>query len=80
MNWQEGQRVECDGLDWGSCYVTMCNKNMVVIYCPRYEMVTTASPEQLERAGWRKVKVNNVIRMEDWVRHDRHNQDPVPIS
>ncbi|GAB4386077.1 MAG: hypothetical protein Kow00121_51980 [Elainellaceae cyanobacterium] len=79
MQWQEGQRVECDGLDWGSCYVTMCNKNMVVVYCPRYEIVTTGSPTQLEQAGWRPIKSSKVVSISDWSRNDRHSRNPSPV-
>jgi hypothetical protein len=77
MNWQEGQQVECKGLDWGSCYVTMSNHNMVVIYCPRYEIVTTATPAQLEEAGWRSVQSNNVIHLSDWTKAKQRDRNPV---
>lgn len=78
MSWEEGQRVECEGLDWGPCYVTMSNQQMVVVYCPRYELVTTASPAQLEQAGWKSAGSSKVVRMEDWVRGDRHTRRPLP--
>lgn len=84
MNWEEGQKVECDGLNWGACYVTMSNQHMVVIYCPRYEMVTTASPVKLEQAGWKIIgsKANaskpKVVWMENWKTSERHNCEPVP--
>lgn len=80
MNWQEGQRVECDGLDWGPCYVTMSSQHMVVVYCPRYELVTTASPAQLEKAGWRLVQRNNVVWMKDWSKGNRPTLHPLPTS
>lgn len=76
MNWEEGQRVECEGLDWGPCYITMSNHHMVVIYCPRYEMVTTASPAQLEQAGWKTVSQNKVIWLQNWKQSDRRNRNP----
>lgn len=78
MNWEEGQRVECEGLDWGPCYVTMSNQHMVVIYCPRYEMVTTASPVQLEQAGWKRVTQQKVVWMQKWKQTDRHKRKPMP--
>jgi hypothetical protein len=78
MNWQEGQQVECKGLDWGSCYVTMCNKSMVVIYCPRYEIVTTATPAQLEQAGWRTVQPNKVVYLSEWTKSKPRDRNPVP--
>jgi hypothetical protein len=76
MNWEEGQKVECDGLDWGPCYVTMSNKNMVVVYCPRHELVTTASPAQLEQAGWKPADQQKVVWMKEWSRGDRQKQKP----
>lgn len=45
--------MQCDNADWGTCYVRMSNENMVVIYCPQYELVMSGSPVQLQRAGWR---------------------------
>ena len=78
MNWQEGQKVECEGLNWGPCYVTMSNQNMVVIYCPRYEMVTTANPNQLEEAGWKTAHQHKVVWMEDWKSIDRRRSSPMP--
>lgn len=78
MNWQEGQRVECEGLDWGPCYVTMSNPHMVVIYCPRYEMVTTASPTQLEQAGWKSANQNKVVLLKNWQKSDRSKRNSVP--
>jgi hypothetical protein len=78
MNWEEGQRVECEGLDWGPCYVTMSNQHMVVIYCPRYEMVTTASPAQLEQAGWRSVAQKKVVWLKQWKQSDGRRRKPVP--
>lgn len=84
MNWEEGQKVECDGLNWGACYVTMSNQHMVVIYCPRYEMVTTANPVQLEQAGWKivssKAKASNskVVWLDTWKTSERHNRNPIP--
>lgn len=91
MNWEEGQKVECAGLDWGACYVTMSNPHMVVIYCPRYEMVTTASPAKLEQAGWKVVSPSssshlmsghsapnhNVVWLENWKKPDRQNCNPM---
>lgn len=84
MNWQEGQRVECEGLNWGPCYVTMSNQHMVVIYCPRYEMVTTADPQQLEQAGWKSsspssdTSSDKVVWLENWRQTHRANLNPVP--
>jgi hypothetical protein len=80
MNWQEGQRVECEGLNWGPCYVTMSNQHMVVIYCPRYEMVTTADPKQLEQAGWKSSSPSSekVVWMENWRQAHHANLSPVP--
>jgi hypothetical protein len=84
MNWEEGQKVECEGLNWGACYVTMSNQHMVVIYCPRYEMVTTASPRQLEQAGWKavssktKAAKSKVVWMDAWKTSDRHNRNSIP--
>jgi hypothetical protein len=78
MIWQEGQRVECKGLDWGSCYVTMSNGSMVVIYCPRYEIVTTATPSQLEQAGWRIVQSSKVVQLSEWVANKERKRNPVP--
>jgi hypothetical protein len=66
MQWIEGQTVECEGMDWGPCYVTMSNSHMVVIYCPRYEMVTTASPAQLEQAGWKTTHSSKVVWLDKW--------------
>jgi hypothetical protein len=31
----------------------MSNDNMVVIYCPRHEMVMSGNPVRLHQAGWR---------------------------
>jgi hypothetical protein len=78
MNWQEGQKVECEGLDWGPCYVTMSNQHMVVIYCPRYELVTTASPIQLEQAGWKVAHPTKVVWLQHWKQADRRRPNPVP--
>lgn len=78
MNWEEGQRVECEGMDWGPCYVTMSNQHMVVIYCPRYEMVTTASPAQLEQAGWKTAQKNKVVVMQNWRNSDRRTHSRFP--
>lgn len=78
MHWEEGQRVECEGLDWGPCYITMSNPHMVVIYCPRYEMVTTASPGQLEQAGWKTARQNKVVWLQQWQKSDRSNHQPLP--
>lgn len=78
MDWQEGQRVECEGLDWGPCYVTMSNQQMVVIYCPRYEMVTTARPTQLEQAGWKTIHQSKVVLMSNWKKSDRRQHNPIP--
>jgi hypothetical protein len=83
MNWEEGQKVECEGLNWGACYVTMSNQHMVVIYCPRYEMVTTASPTQLEQAGWKivnsaKAAKSKVVWMDAWKTSEQHNRNPIP--
>lgn len=78
MNWEEGQRVECEGLDWGPCYVTMSNPHMVVIYCPRYEMVTTASPAKLEQAGWKLSSQSNVVLMQNWKKSDHRMRNPIP--
>lgn len=78
MIWQEGQRVECEGLNWGSCYITMTNEHMVVVYCPQYDIVTTGSPEQLEKVGWRPVASNNVIHMNEWTKSHRRQKSPVP--
>ncbi|MBF2047213.1 MAG: hypothetical protein EDM05_024770 [Leptolyngbya sp. IPPAS B-1204] len=78
MNWEEGQTVECEGLDWGPCYVTMSNQHMVVIYCPRYEMVTTASPNQLEQAGWKSTAPKKVVWMQKWRQANRQKRKPVP--
>lgn len=78
MNWQEGQRVECEGLDWGPCYVTMSNPHMVVIYCPRYEMVTTAGPVQLEQAGWKSANQNKVVLIKNWQKSNRSSRNPIP--
>lgn len=82
MNWQEGQRVECAGLDWGSCYVTMSNQNLVVVYCPRYEIVTTGSPAQLEQAGWKPMKKSDqkIVQMSEWTRKDKRDRNPLPIQ
>jgi hypothetical protein len=77
MNWEEGQRVECEGLDWGPCYVTMSNQQMVVIYCPRYELVTTANPAQLEQAGWKFANQSKVVLMQNW-KSGRHTHKPIP--
>jgi hypothetical protein len=79
MNWQEGQRVECEGLDWGPCYVTMSNQAMVVIYCPRYKMVTTADPAQLEMAGWKAASQDKgkVIWLENWQNATRDKRNPI---
>ena len=79
MNWQEGQRVECEGLDWGPCFVTMSNQHMVVIYCPRYEMVTTADPDKLALAGWKTMAdQNKVVGMKSWRKPDCDQRNPVP--
>jgi hypothetical protein len=79
MNWQEGQRVECEGLDWGPCFVTMSNQHMVVIYCPRYEMVTTADPDKLALAGWKAMSdQSKVVWMKSWRKPDREQRNPVP--
>jgi hypothetical protein len=79
MNWQEGQRVECEGLDWGPCFVTMSNQHMVVIYCPRYEMVTTADPDKLALAGWKTMAdQNKVVWMKSWRKPDCGQRNPVP--
>lgn len=79
MNWQEGQRVECEGLDWGPCYVTMSNQAMVVIYCPRYKIVTTADPTQLEMAGWKVASQDRgkVIWLENWQNVTRDKRNPI---
>jgi hypothetical protein len=53
MTWNVGQHVICNGVDWGVCQVRMSNDNMVVIYCPRHELVMSGSPVRLYQAGWR---------------------------
>jgi hypothetical protein len=79
MNWQEGQRVECEGLDWGPCFVTMSNQHMVVIYCPRYEMVTTANPDKLELAGWKIMSdQSKVVWMKNWRKAELDQCNPLP--
>ena len=79
MNWQEGQRVECEGLDWGPCFVTMSNQHMVVIYCPRYEMVTTANPDKLELAGWKIMSdQSKVVWMKSWRKANFDQRNPIP--
>jgi hypothetical protein len=89
MNWEEGQRVECEGLDWGPCYVTMSNPQMVIVYCPRYELVTTASPTKLEQAGWKAIEPNvpypahqptethKVVSLNAWKKSSRCNHHPI---
>lgn len=77
MKWQEGQRVQCEGLNWGLCYVTMTNEHMVVVYCPQYEIVITGSPEQLEEVGWRPV-LDKVIYLDEWVKSHHRQQHPMP--
>lgn len=71
MHWEVGQRVVCDAADWGPCHVTMSSERLVVVYCPRYELVTTGSPEQLERAGWRLAEASKVVWMEQWSKGSR---------
>lgn len=79
MNWKEGQHVECEGLDWGPCFVTLSNQQMVVIYCPRYEMVTTADPDKLEQAGWKAAaNPNRVVWMKSWRPADCDQRSPLP--
>jgi hypothetical protein len=56
----------------------MCNNNMVVIYCPRYEIVTTATPSQLEQAGWRTVQPNKVVQLSEWIANKGRERNPVP--
>ncbi|WAL60127.1 hypothetical protein [Thermocoleostomius sinensis] len=80
MNWQEGQRVECEGLNWGVCYLTLMNEQMAVVYCPQYEIVTTGSPEQLKQVGWRPIATTKVIYLDEWVKSHHHHQRPVPTS
>ncbi len=53
MTWNVGQQVVCDGVDWGLCQIRMSNDNMVVIYCPRHELVMSGNPVRLHEAGWR---------------------------
>jgi len=69
--WNVGQRVECGSLDWGPCYVTMSSEQLVVVYCPRYEIVTTGNQAQLERAGWKMAEPDNVVWMGQHRRSDR---------
>lgn len=81
MQWEEGQRVECEGRDWGACYVTLSTPQMVVIYCPRYEMVTTASPAQLEQAGWkivRQTRQSKVVWLDQWKKLNHSQHHPLP--
>jgi hypothetical protein len=90
MNWIVGQQVTCDGVDWGLCQVRMCNDKIVVIYCPRYELVMSGSPRQLIQAGWQAVersvpsdrpcdpqrRQSNVVNLEQW----RTGQPAVPVT
>lgn len=80
MKWQEGQRVECAGLNWGACYVTMTSPNMVVVYCSQYDLVTTGSPKQLEQAGWKPVDSQKVIYMTEWKQNHHFQQRPAPTQ
>lgn len=80
MNWQEGQRVECTGLNWGICYVTMTNLNMVVVYCPQHDIVVTGSPEQLEQAGWQTIDSPKVIYIAEWIQNHHPQPHPVPTQ
>lgn len=80
MKWQEGQRVECAGMNWGTCYVTMMTPEMVVVYCPQYDIVTTGNPEQLEQAGWSPIDSQKVIYMAEWTRNRHQQQTPVPTQ
>lgn len=78
MKWQEGQRVECASLSWGACYVTMTSPEIVVVYCPQYDLVTTGSPEQLEQAGWQPVDSQKVIYMAEWLEKHHPQKRPAP--
>lgn len=78
MKWQEGQRVECAGLDWGACYVTMASPDMVVVYSPQYDLVTTGNPKQLEQAGWKTVDSQKVIYIAEWMQAHHPKQHPAP--
>lgn len=80
MKWQEGQRVECTGLNWGTCYVTMTSPEMIVVYCPQHEIVTTGSPEQLEQAGWKPIDSQKVIYIAEWLQKRHQQQSPVPTQ
>lgn len=80
MKWQEGQRVECASSNWGICYITMSNPDIVVIYCSRFEMVITGSPEQLELAGWYSIDSQKVIYITEWTQNHRQQQSKSPTS
>jgi hypothetical protein len=80
MNWQEGQRVECAELNWGTCYVTMTDPNMVVIYCPQHDIVMTGSPEHLEQAGWTPIASPKVIYIAEWIQTHHSQPHPVPTQ
>jgi hypothetical protein len=57
----------------------MSNQHMVVIYCPRYEMVTTADPDKLELAGWKTLAdQSKVVWMKSRRKAERDQRNPVP--